>query len=227
MKRAHFLLIPLLLTIVCCNGVEIKTITLTPITFETETRRIMGNATWSCWPFICYEFDDMFDHDCTPGPFNPGSVYVGYYYYYDNGTEPCNCWWYTDCVYRGSVIFDLSSLQNKGIVLANLKYTDAGPCPRVHFYVPTSSNWPSTWERPPYPIPKGSSGPGVIDVTSTVRDWVLGNLPNFGFMLVGQDESFANWLWDTTSAEIGSGLEGIHRCISSVGGFVLEVKYTD
>jgi hypothetical protein len=69
----------------------------------------VGNFSfWSCFPATC----DTFVFDATgvgPQPTNlaasAGQIIVGFRYRYDSGTRPCNCWTYSDNVFRGTVLF--------------------------------------------------------------------------------------------------------------------------
>ncbi len=232
MKKGPMLISALLFVWVGCNDddktgcKDIKKMTLNPAVIETVSFSKHGEATYSCWPFTCFHTHGL---GCSITVDQSKEVQVGYDYYYDNGTPPCNCWWYVDCVFRGGVRFDLGALQGKGIVGAKLKWTNRGAC-AANLYVP-HQNWgvfnlPSA-NKVSNPWPPNSSGAGELEVGETVREWVKGNQPNQGWLFVGPDESFANYAWDHGDFEIGSGLEGIHKCTSAVKGFKLEVLYTD
>lgn len=234
MRRGFFILIiaSFALWLSCNDGEDksgckqVKTMTLQPDLISTKTFKKNGDADYSCFPFTCFHTHGT---ACSITVNTTTQVQVGYDYHYDNGTLPCNCWWYVDCVFRGGASFDLSSLQGKGIVGAKLKWSNRGSCasrlfapsaPWGNFGLNASEEFINPW-------PPNSSGPGQVEVGPTVRDWVLGNAPNRGFLFVGPDESFANHAWEEGDAEIGSGLEGTHKCTSAVQGFQLEVLYTD
>jgi len=126
------------------------------------------------------------------------STVVGFSHSYDPGTEPCPCWEYANCVYRGYVRFDLSVLQGKGIGLAHLKWhsttrksygdtaSNAGTCVAKVFIAlePWKYDTFITGEDLTTDWPEG-----VADVSSIVRDWMSGARPNYGFFFVGPDEN--------------------------------------
>lgn len=208
-----------------CDGTPIETMTLQPEVFRTWVLKEQDKAEFSCWPLFCFHSHGT----ACPSTVNPATqIEVGYNYHYDNGTLPCNCWWYVDCVYRGEVRFDLSALQGKNIVAAKLKWSERGACaaklhvPDLHpSEIPALSplnEISNPWG--PYP-----PGPGELEVGSFVRDWVLGNAPNRGFVFAGSDESFPHKLWVDGDAEIGP--PAFTHCTSPVGGCSLEVKYKD
>ncbi len=234
MKRQCFILIIALFAAgLSCNDEgdksgckQVKTMAIQPDLIATKPFKKNGEADWSCWPVACFHTHGT---ACSITVNTTTQVQVGYDYKYDNGTPPCNCWWYVDCVFRGGVSFDLTPLQGKGIVGAKLKWSGRGSC-ASRLFAP-SAPWGNfelqASEELVNPWPANSSGPGQLEVGQTVRDWVLGNAPNRGFLFVGPDESFPNYLDEEGSAEIGSPLEGTHKCTSAVQGFQLEVKYTD
>ncbi len=235
MRKEPLLLFILLLVWLGCDPKdksgckEVKTMTLNPAVIDTVSFNKHGGAKYSCWPVTCFH---TYGLGCSITVDKSKEVQVGYDYVYDNGTLPCNCWWYKDCVFRGGVRFDLGALKDKGIVGATLKWSNRGSC-AANLYVPDQP-WgifdllPSNKVSNPWP--PGSSGPGKIEkieIGITVRNWVLGTEPNYGWLFVGPDESFANYAWKEGDFEIGSGLEGTNKCTSSVKGFQLDVKYTD
>lgn len=126
------------------------------------------------------------------------STIVGYSHNYDPGTQPCRCWEYANCAYRGYVGFDLAALKGKGIVAANLKWhsstqksigdsaSNAGTCLKTVYIAlePWQTNALTQGEKLNFDSPDGD-----INVSSTVRDWMSGARPNYGFFFVGPDEN--------------------------------------
>ncbi|MHB1184893.1 MAG: hypothetical protein ACYDIB_14265 [Desulfobulbia bacterium] len=126
------------------------------------------------------------------------STIVGFSHNYDHGTEPCRCWEYANCAYRGYVGFNLSALQGKGIGSANLKWdsstqksygdtaSNEGTCVAKVFIAlePWQQNITTQGEDLNVDWPTGN-----INVSSTVRDWMSGARPNYGFFFVGPDEN--------------------------------------
>jgi len=231
MKKGPLIILALLFAWLGCDDndkagcKDIKTMTLQPSLIDTIDFDKQGAAYWSCWPATCF---DEIDYFCTITVNESKEVQVGYDYHYDNGTPPCNCWEYVDCIFRGGVRFDFGALQGKDIVGAKLKWTDRGQC-AANLYVPID-DWGELYISPPNqvvnPWPPNSSGPGELEVGDTVRDWVQGKAPNHGWLFVGPDESFPNQ-WYEDAAEIGPALLGTHKCTSAVKGFELKVLYTD
>ena len=119
MKR--FMVIIMLLSVsLFVNCKKINTMSITNVETYTFYTNPSANdhADWACFPVACFASQGtgcMFEQI-------PGVVKTGYENTYDNGTLPCNCWWWVDCAYRGAVKFDLSSLEGKGFVSARLKF---------------------------------------------------------------------------------------------------------
>ncbi len=215
-----------LLTTLSACGKEVKTMTLQPAVFKTLQFQQHNEADWACFPFTCF-----FSHGlgCAV-TVNPATrVQAGFDYRADDGTAPCNCWWYVDCVFRGGVRFNLAPLNGKTVIGAQLHWDARGSCV-AKLYVP-NKNWDSfslsTSGEVGSPWAPSSSGAGQLEVGSTVRDWVEGTQPNFGWIFAGPDETFPNWQWREGDAEIGPGNTGTHKCTSGVGGFTLVVQFTD
>jgi hypothetical protein len=130
------------------------------------------------------------------------STVVGYSHTYDPGTQPCRCWEYVNCAYRGYVGFNTDALKNHGIVTARLTWTDD----TAKSYGGSVSNEPSCIKSIYYATepwktdsktkgefvgdysPGGSSA-ASFDVAPTIRGWVNGTLPNHGFFFVGFNEN--------------------------------------
>lgn len=224
-RRYSLLLIAFLITSWGC-GKETKTITLQPTVLDTLEFNEHDESEYSCWPATCFY---SHGYSCLTTVDTTKQIEVGFHYKYEPGTKPCNCWWYKDCVFRGGVRFDLGALQGKNIIDAKLKWTERGPC-AANLYVP-NKDWGtfglSTSGQIQSPWPANSSGAGEINVGNTVRDWVLGNAPNHGWIFTGDEtESFPNKGWIEGDAEIGPGNSN-SKCTSAVGGFTLEVKFTE
>ena len=226
MKRWHsLLLIAFLVTLWGC-GKEVKTITLQPAVLATLDFNEHDQAEWACFPFTC-----LFTHGqgCSVAVDTTKQIQVGSQYKYEPGTKPCNCWWYVDCVFRGGVRFDLGALQGKNIIGATLKWTERGAC-ATNLYVP-DKDWSafglSTSGQVQSPWSANSSGAGEVNVSNTVRGWVLGNAPNQGWVFAGDEtDSFPNKGWIEGDAEIGPNNSN-SKCTSAVGGFTLVVQFTE
>lgn len=135
---------------------------------------------------------------CTVQLPGDDATVVGYSHAYDPGTAPCRCWEYANCAYRGYVGFNLSALQGKGIGSANLKWhastttsdgssvSNAGNCVAKVFIAlePWKNDTTTQGEDLNVDWPTGN-----INVSSTVRDWMSGARPNYGFFFVGPDEN--------------------------------------
>jgi len=204
---------------------DVKTITLQPDQFQSRDFSENDAAVYSCFPATCFH-----DHGlaCPQEVDTDIKLQVGHRHNYDNGTEPCNCWHYVDCVYRGGVSFDLSQLSGKSVVGAKLKWNEKGKCatrlftpsaPWSQFDLVTSEEIITGWDE------NTSTGAGQIEVGPEVRGWVDGTMPNRGFLFIGDHHEFPHKKWIDQRAEIGP--SAFLKCISAVGGLSLEVLYTD
>ena len=70
---------------------------------------------YSCWPFTCFFTNGI------PGPLTPplGQVAVGFDYFDDPGTKPCNCQQWAVYAYRGQIFFKVADLP-KNFLTAHL-----------------------------------------------------------------------------------------------------------
>jgi hypothetical protein len=117
------------------------------------------------------------------------------------GLQSCNE--RINCVYRGLVMFDLSTLPSPKVVNARLRYktlqseinsavtkwTEHEDCIAKIGYV--LSPW-GGFDLPAefYEGDVSTSGfRNGLNVTATVRDWVTGAKPNHGFIMIGPNES--------------------------------------
>lgn len=181
---------------------ELKTVIIKP-----DSKRFWyadsgnGEATSACVIGSCFQNHGT---GCDPGLTADDSTIVGYAHRYDPGTQPCPCWWYVNCAYRGYVGFDVSALKQTGIVSATLKWepstqlslgdtaANVGNC-IAKIYQATEPwqkerttagedlGWAFTGEANPKP--------GEINVSQTVRSWLNGTQPNYGFFFVGPNEN--------------------------------------
>lgn len=141
---------------------------------------------------------------CAPPAGEPDSTLVGFSHRYDAGTEPCRCWWYVNCAYRGYVGFDISSLpDDAGLVSAILRWvptnersagstaTNVGNCISRAYRAtePWNTDGPTAGEALNYTLPAiDQPAPSELDVSTLVRGWHTGALPNLGFFFTGPNE---------------------------------------
>lgn len=198
----------LILTVSSCNG-NLKKLTIIPSKVETKAQGDDdNNNTVSCGiiptPISC-GVDHLHGTACLPeGSVDPAKepVGVGFGHYYDPGTQPCPCWQWVNCVYRGYVKFDMWALQNKGIASAVLKWdnnpeikSDTIAWPQGEDCVRAVAIAETEWDK--FSIPgefiQGNpssvtpGGAGVV-VTNTVIQWLNGQKENFGWFFVGENE---------------------------------------
>jgi hypothetical protein len=234
MKKLHLLIIFSLFTIwISCDGddkngsgcKDVKTMTLQPDNFSSRDFSENDAATFSCFPATCFHSHGL---ACVQEVDTNVKLQVGHRHNYDNGTDPCNCWNYVDCVYRGGVSFDLSQLSGKSVVGAKLRWNEKGKCatrlftpsaPWSQFNLVVSEEIITNWDS------NTPTGAGEMEVGPEVREWVDGTKTNRGFLFVGDHHSFPHKEWIESSAEIGP--SAFLKCISPVGGLSLEVLYTD
>jgi hypothetical protein len=194
--------------IISCNGGLYK-MTLYPSKVETKAKGDDdNNTTASCGviptPFTC-GIDHLHGTACLPkGSIDPAKepVGVGFGHYYDPGTQPCPCWQWVNCVYRGFVKFDLSQLQNKGVASAVLKWdnnpeikSDTIAWPQgedcIKAVAVAETDWNSFSIPGEYlggnPSSAGSLGQHEV-VTATIIDWLNGEMQNNGWFFVGENE---------------------------------------
>ena len=235
MKKLHVLIFFSLFTVwISCDGddengsgcKDVKTITLQPDELASREFNENDGAVYSCFPQTCFHREGR---KCPDGGVNTDVMLkVGHSHTYNNGTEPCNCWHYVNCVFRGGVSFDLDQLSGKNIVGAQLKWTSKGECatrlftpslPWSHFDLSVSEEIVTNWDG------NTPTGAGEIEVGPDVRQWVEGTMPNRGFLFVGDHHGFPHKKWIEQSAEIGP--PAFLQCISGVDGLSLVVLYTD
>ncbi len=177
-----------------CKPKKLETVKLTPIEFITK----QDGADDDAGPPCCQGLQGW-GLSCATKALNPDpvSIWAGYHNYYEKGTQPCACWHWHDCVWRGYVRFDLSNLPGTDVVQARLLWTSTA---KVNYPgIATNETWCPTRlyvaEEPwgPYKI-KGEqigsyiTSPTSVQVGAIVRDWVKGNRQNYGFFFVGQTE---------------------------------------
>lgn len=105
--------------------VKLETMIVHPQTVWTFYAGANDSATFSCFPFTCFNTSGT-GPAWVPSP--PGRFSVGFDHWLDEGTPPCNCWEAVSYAYRGAVRFDTSKLP-KTFVSATLKLE------------PTESDW--------------------------------------------------------------------------------------
>lgn len=203
----QFLLI-LTVLLMSCNGGLYK-MTLYPSKVETKAKGGNdNNDTASCGPIptpVTCGIEHLHGTACLPkGSVDPAKepVGVGFGHYYDPGTQPCPCWQWVNCVYRGFVKFDLSQLKNKGIASAVLTWdnkpevkSDTTAWPQGEDCIKAVAIAETDWNA--FSIPgeylggnPSSAGPlGQHEtVTATVIDWLNGTKENHGWFFVGENE---------------------------------------
>ncbi len=204
-----FTVLALTLLVISCNG-GLKKVTLHPI--KTETKAIPGNdKNDTCFvggfipiPFPC----PLSKHGtgCGPTGISSGSnhdpVGVGFTHFYDSGTNPCACWEYINCIFRGYVKFNVSSLKGMGIASAELKWSNS---PKLQSHtiaweqgedcIKSIAIANTDWNE--YEIPgdflQGNPAASPLSdskivVTHTVIEWINGQRENNGWFFVGEDE---------------------------------------
>ncbi len=204
---------------------DVKTVTLEPAEMFSRDFSENDAATFSCFPATCFHSHGL---ACVQEVDTDLKLQVGHHHVYNNGTDPCNCWHYVDCVYRGGISFDLNQLSGKNVVGAKLKWNEKGVCatrlftpsaPWGNFDLVASEEITTNWDE------NTPTGAGEIEVGEDVRAWVEGTRPNRGFLFIGDHHGFPHKQWIESSAEIGP--PAFLKCISAVGGLSLEVLYTD
>jgi hypothetical protein len=163
---------------------------------------------------------------------NQGEVLVGYWNYYDPGTNPFPCWHKDDVSYRGAVQFNLLSVPTARLLRAQLTYhvrqTKVGTNPNnVHDdpaqYAARQLDIATTdWSRlsghtddpiqsePGYTLLTRGSPVVTLDVTMAVRHWLLSPASNDGLVFIGADEGLR---------------ENSDVLLSILGDFSLELTY--
>lgn len=182
---------------------ELKTVVIKP-----DSKRYYysynkhGEATSACIIGSCFQSHGT---SCAPGLTADDSTVVGYAHSYDSGTQPCPCWWYVNCAYRGYVGFDVSSLKPTGIVSAVLKWspstqrsagdtaTNVGNCIARMYRAtePWEKDKPTAGEEMSWAFSGEGAAPSSSekDVSVIVRSWLNGTEPNYGFFFVGPNEN--------------------------------------
>lgn len=227
MKTITVLLIASLVMLTAI-GCAPRIVTFRPTVTETILESRSGEATFSCWPIQCFHTHGL---NCLADSIPDDMFAVGFSYLYNDGTPPCNCWYYVDCAFRGGVRFDVGWLRDKRIVDARLTYNDTSCLKRVFV---AAENW-GVWDARRHLDITGririlESGGVEVPVVDFVRAWVEGARPNHGFLLAGPDETFPNWSWDHRLREFGTGViteRGTRQCKSITGPAILVVYYQD
>ena len=161
----------------------------------------------------CWTPQDLPRYTTGSGVLEGVSPDVGYYRWYDPGTQPLPCWEWSSWVSRGLVQFDLSPLagKSKQIARATLEYdatyewrSHSGTVAQnyvdeiVSYIAIVNGPWGQfdIASQPIINVPESSAvRPGRTEHFSFtiphgyVRDWVNGTRPNHGLLFVGWDES--------------------------------------
>lgn len=177
-------------------GKTFKQVQLTPSKVATTINQKSGHEDLVCGtpcvnnvPVGCNLENSMLENV-------PSSVLVGHSAAFNPGTPPCDCWNWVSCSFRGYVQFDMAPLPAPDVMSASLSWgwktekagrvaSNDGFC-AADLYV-AEAPWG------PYKIAGSSLGvtnmQKPIDVSNQVRQWAKNQLPNFGFFLVGPNES--------------------------------------
>lgn len=132
------------------------------------------------------------------------STIVGYSHSYSEwGPVPvCKCWEYVNCVYRGYVGFNLEPTKYKGILTAHLKWDETN----INSAGDTAGNQSCLhkiyFATEPWRTDELTAGelvgqydpnkPHIFDVSTIIRGWNTGAISNYGFFLIGSNESTDN-----------------------------------
>jgi len=167
-------------------------------------------------------------------PSGEGRVSVGFEHSWDPGTMPAPCSELLNHMHRGAVLFDLGELQKwEGRVLVEKATLKFKKFPRTGRFgcddriLNATADWtarpedgvlPPAEERYKMPVPAletepcmGPDGKCAVDVKRIVNDWAVGSVPNFGFILAGENENY--------------GVRDDNSCRTDYGQFELDVAY--
>ena len=97
-----------------CDAEPVQSLTLQPIATQTMLATIADEDDFSCWPFYCTCLCHLTVGCTVKADGSKGEVQAGDQRWRDEGTDPCPCAWYRNCVSRGWVLFDLSTLAGEG-----------------------------------------------------------------------------------------------------------------
>jgi hypothetical protein len=161
----------------------------------------------------CGDFNMPLEPDSKP-------VMVGYHNVFNAGTQPCDCWAWRSCAFRGYMMFDFATLPTPDVFSATLKWnakteknvggTAASDPPCIQDLYVAQAPWG------PYKIPGDSlvivDKLSPVDVGHQVRQWVKGQVPNYGFFVVGPSEAFASKSKD--------------QCVTQLSNIKLDVTVT-
>jgi hypothetical protein len=182
---AHLVLVLLLPGCSGCPPVTLKTLELRPTRQATGTSGVSGSSGW------CLSAGHP-----PPSPFSAGAgrVLVGFDDFFKPGTDPFPCDDIRAVVFRGGVLFDVSQFDS--IVTADLLFDTVdsvtrggGPVGPPPISQATTLGVATQAFTNTMPFDNEASlpaGPAInVGVSGQVRDWVLKNRPNFGFVLAG------------------------------------------
>jgi hypothetical protein len=161
-------------------------------------------------------------------PVQAGTVLVGAANHFEGGSGPFPCILKDDSAYRGGVRFNLAELRSyQGIVIekATISWTidralvrnENGGGSGVASGPDVSNCVGALMEGTKSPFTQGEFLPGLPyrngrgDVTSIVQSWVMNGDPNWGFVLVGLDESYSR---------------NNAACLNTLSNFKLTIIYT-
>jgi len=201
----HYFLVCTVLGVVSTLNVgckkEFKTVVIEPDSkrfWYGKTQSDHNNST--CIVGSCFS---TMGTNCDPGLTEDDSTIVGYSHRYDSGTQPCPCWEYVNCAYRGYVGFNVSKLKQAGLGAATLKWDpsterslgsngiNTGNC--IAKIYRATEPWQTERATAGEEISSWGTGdinpPEGIDVSDTVRGWLNGTQANYGFFFVGPNEN--------------------------------------
>lgn len=230
MKAGVFSAFALLLMLAACDKTTTReeTATLAPTRIQFwRNQEYSYPANDTAWPCPA----DTTGLGSAESP--PGFLPVGYEHSYDTGTRPFNCSRRLVNTFRTAVRFDLSALQSKAprlfvksAVLTFRRVRAAGDHDCADQLLTATEDWtvpgfdrfPKAEARYDGAVPKlGSAACGLggtcqMDVKGAVSDWALGNTPNHGFVIVGENED--------------SGARDNKTCRTEYGDFQLTTNFT-
>ena len=236
-KRAPWIRILIIIGLVLhagCSGcnAKLETIVLTPSQVATAVKRqyhyhkepwvVSCPKTAARENFSCYG-----EYGVSPDATADAPIAVGLRHDYGSGAlfgviEGCDE--RINCIYRGLVLFDLTALgPNPKVVTAKLKYqgsfdkhNDATHWSETEDCIARIGFITSSWGG--FDVPAEFLGGDIsaagyaqgVEVTSVVRGWADGSVPNHGFMLTGPQE--------------GVGKNDDDRCVAKLSSLRLETR---
>ncbi len=196
------------------------------------TPRIHATATLGAADVVTHDHYDQYSYRPALGscPYGAdtersvpaGTLLVGWDNSFDAGSQPFPCISKLDYAYRGGVRFDLSELQGfAGIIIetatlswqidsAIVRDASGNPTGAANCVGALMESTQSIFTQGAF-LPALPYQGGQGDVTGLVQSWVMNGDPNFGFVLVGLNESY-----NRTNA----------ACVNVLSHFTLTITYS-